>query len=83
MLPKRFNRRKLASAGGKIVKVDGVTLDNIADQQTAFAALSGRSVDSFPFIESDSDRELQLLDKAGSDVFLRMNFLQKLFNNLD
>ncbi|RWJ38144.1 MAG: ABC transporter substrate-binding protein [Mesorhizobium sp.] len=77
-------------AGGKIVKVNRVTWDNISDQQTALAALQAGEIDYFEsppadlhtLIESDPNLELQVLDKAGWDVVLRMNFLQKPFDNV-
>ncbi|RVC47771.1 ABC transporter substrate-binding protein, partial [Mesorhizobium sp. M00.F.Ca.ET.038.03.1.1] len=60
-------------AGGKIVNVDRVIWDVIADQQTALAALQAGEVDflSLPpvdlltVIESDPNLELQVLDKWG------------------
>ncbi|MGY8668970.1 ABC transporter substrate-binding protein [Bradyrhizobium sp. UFLA05-109] len=77
-------------AGGKIVKVDRIIWDNIVDQQTGFAALQAGEidflqtppVDFFSAIESDPNLELQVLDKLGQDVCLRMNFLQKPFDNV-
>lgn len=77
-------------AGGKIVKVDRVIWDNIADQQTAFAALQAAEIDYFaqppldllPAIESDPHLKVEILDKWGQDVCLRMNFLQKPFDNI-
>lgn len=77
-------------AGGKIVKVDRVIWENIADPQTAFAALQAAEMDYidsapadlFPLIESDPNLALQVLDAAGTDVCLRMNCLQKPFNNV-
>ncbi|AZN98034.1 MAG: ABC transporter substrate-binding protein [Mesorhizobium sp.] len=77
-------------AGGKIVKVDRVIWDNIADQQTALAALQAGEVDFLslppvdllPVIESDPNLELQVLDKTGQDMFLSMNCLQKPFDNV-
>lgn len=76
-------------AGGKIVNVDRVVWDNIGDQQTAFAALQAGEidydqtppVDLFSVIESDPNLELQV-SITGSDMFLRMNCLQKPFNNV-
>ncbi|TIQ01662.1 MAG: ABC transporter substrate-binding protein, partial [Mesorhizobium sp.] len=38
--------------------------------------------DLHTLIESDPNLELQVLDKAGWDVVLRMNFLQKPFDNV-
>ncbi|MBM2716239.1 ABC transporter substrate-binding protein [Mesorhizobium caraganae] len=79
-------------AGGKVVKVDRVIWDTglSADQQTAFAALQAGEidflllppVDLLAMIESDPNLELQVLDKAGSDMFVRMNCLQKPFDNV-
>ncbi|MER9870871.1 ABC transporter substrate-binding protein [Mesorhizobium sp. M0136] len=77
-------------AGGKIVKVDRVVWDNIADVQTAFAALQAAeidywevpAVDLYPLIEGDSNLDLQVLDKAGSDAYVRLNCLQPPFNNV-
>ncbi|MER8412990.1 ABC transporter substrate-binding protein [Mesorhizobium sp. M1342] len=77
-------------AGGKVVKVDRVIWDSIADQQTALAALqageidfiSGPPADLFAAIESDPSLALQVLDKAGTDMCLRINHLQKPFDNV-
>ncbi|RWN48099.1 ABC transporter substrate-binding protein [Mesorhizobium sp.] len=77
-------------AGGKIVNVDRVIWDVIADQQTALAALQAGEVDYFEtppadlysLVESDPNLELQILDRAGWDAVVRMNFLQPPFNNV-
>ncbi|MER9294760.1 ABC transporter substrate-binding protein [Mesorhizobium sp. M0510] len=77
-------------AGGKIVKVDRVVWNVIADQQTALAALQAGEVDLqinppadlFSVIENDSDLALQVLNKSGNDLCLRMNHLQKPFDNV-
>ncbi|PVE20505.1 peptide ABC transporter substrate-binding protein [Microvirga sp. KLBC 81] len=77
-------------AGGKVVKIDRVIWDNIADQQTALAALQTGEIDFlqvpppdlYSAIESDPNLALQLLDKAGDDTVLRMNCLQKPFDNV-
>lgn len=77
-------------AGGKIVNVDRVIWDNIGDQQTAFAALQAGEIDYletppfdlFSVIESDPNLELQKLITSGSDMFLRMNCLQRPFDNV-
>ncbi|MER8412989.1 ABC transporter substrate-binding protein [Mesorhizobium sp. M1342] len=77
-------------AGGKVVKVDRVIWDNIGNQQTAFAALQAGEVDFleapsadlYPVIESDPNLALQVLNKSGNDMFLRMNCLQKPFDNV-
>ncbi|BAV50269.1 dipeptide/oligopeptide ABC transporter substrate-binding protein [Mesorhizobium loti] len=77
-------------AGGKVAKVDRVIWENIGNQQTALAALQAGEidfvgtppVDLFPVIESDPHLELQVLDKTGQDMFLRINCLQKPFDNV-
>ncbi|RWQ68161.1 MAG: ABC transporter substrate-binding protein [Mesorhizobium sp.] len=79
-------------AGGKIAKVDRVIWDIglYGDKQTAIAALqageidflSSPPVDLLPVIESDPNLELQVLDETGNDMFLRMNCLQKPFDNV-
>ncbi|CDX11480.1 putative peptide ABC transporter periplasmic-binding protein y4tO [Mesorhizobium plurifarium] len=77
-------------AGGKIVNVDRVIWDNIGDSQTAFAALQAGEidyleqppVDFYSAIETDPNLALQVLDKAGWVLGLRMNCLQKPFNNV-
>jgi len=78
------------SAGGKAVKIDRVVWDSMPDQQTAVAALQAGEidfmenppVDLYPLIESDPNLAFQLLNTAGYIWFLRMNFLQKPFDNV-
>ncbi|WP_339073401.1 ABC transporter substrate-binding protein [Sinorhizobium meliloti] len=79
-------------AGGKIAKVDRVIWDIglYGDKQTAIAALQAGEIDFLwsppldllPVIESDPNLELQVLDKMGSDMFMRINCLQPPFNNV-
>ncbi|MBT1516484.1 ABC transporter substrate-binding protein [Bradyrhizobium sp. SRL28] len=77
-------------AGGKIVNVDRVIWENIANPQTAFAALRAGEVDFFEYpsadlysaIESDPNLELQVLDKMGWVHWIRLNCLQKPFDNV-
>ncbi|MER9254448.1 ABC transporter substrate-binding protein [Mesorhizobium sp. M0598] len=77
-------------AGGKIAKVDHVIWEVIADQQTALAAVQAGEIDyvqSPPMdflsvIESDPNLQLTILDRSGSDYVLRMNHLQKPFDNV-
>ncbi|MER9254453.1 ABC transporter substrate-binding protein [Mesorhizobium sp. M0598] len=89
----KYVPRKEASdglAGGKTVNVDRVIWDVIADQQTAMAALQAGEIDYFEtppadlysLIESDPNLELQVLDMAGQDALVRMNFLQPPFDNV-
>ncbi|QPB24696.1 ABC transporter substrate-binding protein [Rhizobium sp. 007] len=77
-------------AGGKVVKVDRVIWENIADQQTSLSALQtgeidflqGPPVDLYSVVENDANLELEVLNKGGDDICLRMNFLQKPFDNV-
>ncbi|MER9128098.1 ABC transporter substrate-binding protein, partial [Mesorhizobium sp. M0959] len=77
-------------AGGKIVKVDRVIWENISDPQTAIASLQAGEIDFFqlpptdllPSIESDPNLVLEVLNPSGEDMYLRMNCLQKPFNNV-
>ncbi|MFA1676772.1 ABC transporter substrate-binding protein [Rhizobium mongolense] len=77
-------------AGGKVVRVDRVIWENIADQQTSLAALQtgeidflqGPPGDLYSVIENDANLQLEVLNKGGADICLRMNFLQKPFDNV-
>ncbi|MCA1408840.1 ABC transporter substrate-binding protein [Ensifer sp. IC3342] len=77
-------------AGGKVVNVDHIICENIGSQQTALAALQageidaiyGPPVDLYSVIESDPNLVIQVIDKAGDDACLRLNHLQKPFNNV-
>ncbi|MER9052254.1 ABC transporter substrate-binding protein [Mesorhizobium sp. M0923] len=75
-------------AGGKIVKVDRVVWENIADEQTAFAALQAGEVDylGLPPVDFysliESDPNLVLESTGGDDNIMRMNCLQKPFDNV-
>ncbi|MER9294801.1 ABC transporter substrate-binding protein [Mesorhizobium sp. M0510] len=79
-------------AGGKIVRLDRVIWDIglLASQQTAVAALQAGEidfilappVDLLPVIDSDPNLELRVLNRLGNDYVLRMNCLQKPFDNV-
>ncbi|MET4046169.1 peptide/nickel transport system substrate-binding protein [Bradyrhizobium sp. RT6a] len=77
-------------AGGKVVNVDRVIWENISNPQTAFAALQagevdfleGPPADLYPAVESDPNLALQVLDKMGWVNLLRLNCLQKPFDNM-
>lgn len=77
-------------AGGKKVKVDRIIWEKLADQQTAIAALQAAEIDFvgwppidlLPAIGSDPDIAIQTLNKGGLLWYLRLNFLQKPFNNV-
>ncbi|AZO52359.1 MULTISPECIES: ABC transporter substrate-binding protein [unclassified Mesorhizobium] len=77
-------------AGGKIVKIDRIIWDNISDPQTAFAALQAGEIDYVEeppndlvsVIESDPNLVVDVLDKSGKSMLLRLNCLQKPFDNV-
>ncbi|QOG21082.1 ABC transporter substrate-binding protein [Bradyrhizobium sp. SEMIA] len=77
-------------AGGKVVKVDRAVWHVIADQQTALAALQAGEIDLhtwpeaslLPMIDSDPNLVVEDLHKSGSDYIVRMNCLQKPFDNV-
>src|SRR5689334_8891389 len=77
-------------AGGKVVKVDRVIYENIADEQTAMAALQSGEIDFYevppidllPQLEGDSNIKLQVLSELGNVGWLRVNYLHPPFNNV-
>ncbi|MBB4277652.1 ABC transporter substrate-binding protein [Rhizobium mongolense] len=77
-------------AGGKIVKVDRAIWENIADQQTALAALQAGEIDLlltcppdfYSTVEGDPNLQLQLVVTGGQCMFARVNFLQPPFDNV-
>ncbi len=76
-------------AGGKVVTLDRVIWENIADDQTALAALESGEIDFFelppldllPQLESNPDLRIQVLNKLGNYGELRMNCLYPPFDN--
>ncbi|SDJ98984.1 peptide/nickel transport system substrate-binding protein [Bradyrhizobium sp. Rc2d] len=78
------------SAGGKAVKVDRVVWDSMPDLQTAVSALTAGEIDYlqnppidlFPVIEGNPDLTLELENTAGFIWFIRVNCLQKPFDNV-
>jgi peptide/nickel transport system substrate-binding protein len=78
-------------AGGKIAKVDRVIFENMADSQTALAALQAGEIDFYETppidlisqLETDNNLTLEVLNKTGNIGWLRMNFLHPPFNNVD
>ncbi|TIV59129.1 ABC transporter substrate-binding protein [Mesorhizobium sp.] len=77
-------------AGGMVVNVDRVVWEQVSDPQTALSALQNGEIDFieypapdlYPAIEGDSNLELQILNQSGQDYCLRMNHLQKPFDNV-
>ncbi|WP_439365988.1 ABC transporter substrate-binding protein [Bradyrhizobium sp. DASA03005] len=76
-------------AGGKVVKIDRAIWEVIADPQTAVAALQAGEIDLltpsaslFPIVERDPNLVLEDLHNSGEDWIVRMNCLQKPFDNV-
>ncbi|MET4278971.1 MULTISPECIES: ABC transporter substrate-binding protein [unclassified Bradyrhizobium] len=77
-------------AGGKIVYADRIIWQTIANPQTAFSALQagevdfleGPPADLYPIIRTDPNLALQVLDKLGWVNLLRLNCLQKPFDDV-
>ncbi|MGY3238225.1 peptide/nickel transport system substrate-binding protein [Bradyrhizobium sp. USDA 4448] len=77
-------------AGGKVANVDRLIWQIISNPQTALAALQadevdfleGPPADLYPLIEGDPNLALQVLDKLGWVNLLRLNCLQKPFDNV-
>ena len=77
-------------AGGKVVKVERVIWENIGDQQTAMAALQSGEIDFYETpptdllgqLQSDPNIKVDVFDKGGNIVIMRMNFLHKPFSEL-
>ncbi|MGH8299958.1 MAG: ABC transporter substrate-binding protein, partial [Steroidobacteraceae bacterium] len=76
-------------AGGKVVKLDRVIWENIADAQTALAALQSGEIDFFelppldllPQLQSNPDIKIRVLDKSGNVGGMRLNCLYPPFDN--
>jgi len=77
-------------AGGKVVHLDQVIWENIADEQTATAALQSGEIDFYelppidllPQLEGDSNLKTTVLNKTGNVGIARMNFLHAPFNSM-
>jgi peptide/nickel transport system substrate-binding protein len=90
--PKYVSRTEPSSnlAGAKIVKLERVIWENISDQQTAMAALQSGEIDFYETpptdllgqLESDPNIKVDVFDKGGDIVILRMNFLHKPFSEV-
>jgi peptide/nickel transport system substrate-binding protein len=80
-----------AMAGGKVVKLDRVTFENIADEQTALSALQAGEIDFYEVppqdliddLKKDTNLTVQVLNKTGHIAFMRLNALHPPFNNPD
>jgi peptide/nickel transport system substrate-binding protein len=80
-----------AMAGGKVVKLDRVTFENIADEQTALSALQAGEIDFYEVppqdlvddLRKDANLTVEVLNKTGHIAFMRLNALHPPFNNVD
>jgi peptide/nickel transport system substrate-binding protein len=76
-------------SGGKVAKLDRVVWDNVADEQTALAALRAGEVDFMELppldlidqLEQDNNIHVEVLNKTGNVGFMRLNFLHPPFDN--
>ena len=79
------------AAGGKLVKLDRVILENIADEQTALSALQAGEIDFYEVppqdlieqLEQDPNLVVQALNKSGDIGHMRLNHLHPPFDNVD
>jgi peptide/nickel transport system substrate-binding protein len=77
-----------AMSGGKVAKLDRVIWDNVADDQTAIAALQNGEIDFFELppidlvdqLETDKNIRLEILNSTGQTIWARLNFLHPPFN---
>jgi peptide/nickel transport system substrate-binding protein len=77
-------------AGGKLVKIDRVILEQIGDDQTALAALQNGEIDFFEVppqdlieqLERDPNLEVRILNKTGFVAYARLNHLHPPFDNV-
>ena len=78
-------------AGGKVVKLDRVVWEVIADDQTALSALQAGEIDFYEVppqdlleqLEGDPNLNVQVLNNTGHLGWLRMNHLYPPFDNVD
>ena len=83
--PNYFPRKEPASAmaGGKVVKLDRVTFENIADEQTALSALQAGEIDFYEVppqdlvddLKKDKNLTVEILNKTGDAAMMRLNHL--------
>jgi peptide/nickel transport system substrate-binding protein len=78
-------------AGGKLAKVDRVIIENMADQQTAIAALRAGEIDFYETppidlldqLENDKNIKLEVLNKGGNVGMCRLNWLHPPFDKVE
>jgi peptide/nickel transport system substrate-binding protein len=77
-------------AGGKIAKVDRIVIENMADEQTAVAALKAGEIDFYEIppidlldqLEGDKNIRLEVINKGGNVGMCRLNWLHPPFDNV-
>lgn len=78
------------TSGGKVVNVDRVVFENIADEATAIAAIRAGEIDliEYPNVDlldslaGEKDIKLEVLNKQGQLGWVRVNWLHPPFNNV-
>jgi peptide/nickel transport system substrate-binding protein len=78
-------------AGAKLAKVDRVIIENMADQQTAVAALKAGEIDFYETppidlldqLEGDRNIALEVLNKGGNVGMCRLNWLHPPFDKVE
>jgi peptide/nickel transport system substrate-binding protein len=78
------------TAGGKVVNVDRVVFENIADEATAIAAIRAGEIDMIEYpnvdlldsLAGEKDIKLEVLNKQGQLGWVRVNWLYPPFNNV-
>ena len=76
-------------AGGKVVKLDRVSILNMPDAQTAVAALQAGEIDFLEYppidlvdqLETDRNIKTIIMNEVGTVGWIRLNFLHPPFNN--
>ena len=77
------------AAGGKVAYLDRVIFENIADEQTAMAALQAGEIDFYetppidllPVLDADPNINVEIINKGGNVGMARLNFLHPPFDN--
>ncbi|MEM7774998.1 MAG: ABC transporter substrate-binding protein [Pseudomonadota bacterium] len=77
-------------SGGKVAHLERVIIENLADQQTALAALKAGEIDFYETppldlldqLEGDKNIKLEVLNKGGNVGMCRVNWLHPPFDNV-
>jgi peptide/nickel transport system substrate-binding protein len=78
------------AAGGKVVHLERVMFENMADEQTALAALMAGEIDFYetppidllPMLAGDPNITVEIINKGGNVGMARLNFLHPPFDNV-